>query len=200
MDERIQQAKDRARTSIESREKILQAFQGHIEHQTNTLQFALWNVGVAAPGLLGLLSNVRTIQACSKLGPLILASLYRTSELFLIASIFVAVILYRRTNKQLGRLETARMLNHVMISNTLTALAKLEAALAKQEAGQIAEETNSPSGELADRAMKHMDAFNSEVESRWKHLPDIQQFCLAVGYIGAALIFLSVKFWPLPCG
>src|SRR6266568_8213092 len=100
---------DKLQLGIQSIETIIKSIGSHVENQTHILQFALWNVGVAAPGLLGVVGNLNTIKTYSRLPSYWLTVSYLVGQGALILSILIAIAIYRRTNKQLARLETARL-------------------------------------------------------------------------------------------
>ncbi|HTG32263.1 MAG TPA: hypothetical protein VLB76_04980 [Thermoanaerobaculia bacterium] len=58
-------------------------------------QFSAWGVGIATPGMLGILANVTKLRDISRLGPIIFSVLFSVGEVLFIVAIMAAVVYHR---------------------------------------------------------------------------------------------------------
>jgi hypothetical protein len=80
---------------------------------TSSQHFVVWAVGIASPGMLGVLANAESLREMSRLGRSWFAILFGISEVLFVASIIVAVVFHRYSTRQL-MLASAQSSNIIM--------------------------------------------------------------------------------------
>lgn len=147
-------------------------------------QFAAWSVGIAAPGMLGLLSNAATLGSKSAFLPSVFGALFVASELLFLGSILCAILLHKDA------------------VNALTAINLRRQALFAQ--GDLAKAAFTADRDLTSEEQKDWDKHDgthavitvaqNKRMPRMTKLGGIQQVFLLLGYVPIAVLLLSLRF------
>lgn len=141
---------------------------------------AVWGVGIATPGILGILANASELRHTSRLSAALFAVIYALSEVVLIGSVVIAVVLNWFLTRQLGLLlkQTEIQLAHGAIFHD---------ALVERRAFNGADEDRL---KRLERAKRDADADYARFD-KLGTLRSTQFALLGVGYVLVATLFAT---------